>query len=244
MKNTIKSFAKKIPVVSHSYRLVRNAFRARLPKPSTEAIFTNIYKENLWGGTSSVSGGGSEQDQTGKLTRELSVLIKELEISTMLDIPCGDFNWMSKVNLTGVKYTGADIVKELIRDNVKYQRPDVDFIYANLITDRLPKVDLVFCRDCLVHFSYADIVRALKNVCGSGSTYLLTTTFPERIENLDIETGGWRTLNLEIEPFRFPAPLRILVEGCTENDGMYKDKSMGLWRISEIEKSMPNSLLP
>jgi hypothetical protein len=34
----------------------------------------------------------------------------------LLDIPCGDFNWMKLLNL-GVDYIGADIVGELIAEN-------------------------------------------------------------------------------------------------------------------------------
>lgn len=239
MLDTIKLFAKKIPFVSHTYRFIRKAFLAPPQALTTEDIFTNIYKQNTWRGTQSVSGVGSELDQTTNLIKELPVLFKDLQISTMLDIPCGDFNWMNRVSLNGVNYIGADIVKALIRHNEKYRTPEVTFICADLITDTLPKVDLVFSRDCLVHLSYADIFRALRNICESGSTYLLTTTFPRRTENWDIETGEWRVLNFEIEPFSFPAPLRIIVEGCTEDEGMYNDKSLALWRISDLKKFLP-----
>lgn len=105
----------------------------------------------------------------------------------------------------------------------------------DLIGDKLPKVDLVLCRDCLVHFSFDDVFAALRNIVSSGSTYLLTTTFPEREANDDIRTGSWRPLNLERAPFHMPAPLRILNEGCTENGGIYHDKSLAFWRIAEID---------
>jgi hypothetical protein len=241
MLDSVKLFAKKIPFVLCSYRLVKAAFAAP-PKPKTTAdIFTNIYKKNEWRGVTSVSGLGSDLNQTRRIVEALPVLLSDLQISTMLDIPCGDFNWMKTVDLDGVKYLGADIVKQLVSQNKKYKTGGIDFICANIILDNLPRVDLVFCRDCLVHLSFADIFRALKNVCDSGSTYLLTTTFPETTENRDIATGDWRPLNLEMQPFSFPAPLRILVEGCTEDDGKYKDKSLGLWRISDLRKCLPEN---
>lgn len=99
-------------------------------------------------------------------------------------------------------------------------------------------MDLIFCRDCLVHLSLQDIWRSLHNVCASRSEYLLITTFTERVENHDIVTGRWRTLNLEAAPFVFPRPLRLIKEGCTEDDGVYADKALGLWRVADIRKSL------
>lgn len=142
---------------------------------------------------------------------------------------------MQNVDLSGIDYTGADIVSALIEKNKEqYGRDSVRFQKLDLITDPLPSMDLVLCRDCLVHLSYEDIFRALRNVCDSQSKYILTTTFTGRTDNHDIETGQWRTLNLELAPFHLPKPLKIIVEGCTERDGAYADKSLGLWRTECI----------
>jgi hypothetical protein len=236
MLNRIKPIARRIPLVPYVYRLVRDTLSPPPPPPTTEGIFTNIFKENAWMSEHSVSGLGSEPDQTKKLVVELPKLFRQLNISTMLDIPCGDFNWMHKVDLDGIKYLGADIVKDIVQLNQRYRTPSVDFVCLNLISEPLPEVDLIFCRDCLVHLSYADIFRALKNIVNSGSTYLLTTTFPERTANWDIPTGEWRVLNLEAAPFSFPRPELLIVEGCTEDEGKYADKALGLWKISELQK--------
>jgi len=42
--------------------------------------------------------------------------------------------------------------------------------------------------------------------------------------------------NLRQPPFDFPAPLQTMLEGCTEAAGKYQDKSLGLWRLSNIGK--------
>ena len=64
---------------------------------------------------------------------------------------------------------------------------------------------------------------------------LLATTFTGRTENLDIATGGdWRPLNLQIPPFSFPPPLRLVNEGCTEGRNMFTDKSLGFWRLADL----------
>lgn len=201
--------------------------------------FEDIFKNNSWRGYKSVSGRGSDPDQTEHIVREIPVLLKEMGISTMLDIPCGDFNWMQKIDLGGIKYIGADIVVKIIENNRnKYGKDNVSFQRLDLTQDTLPQVDLILIRDCLVHFSYEDIFKALNNVCSSKSTYLLTTTFASRQNNKDIITGEWRPLNLQIAPFFFPEPIRVINEKCTQSRLSYTDKSLGLWRVSDITKTL------
>lgn len=38
-------------------------------------------------------------------------MLKKYSIKSILDIPCGDFSWMKKIELDGIEYIGADIVK-------------------------------------------------------------------------------------------------------------------------------------
>lgn len=204
-----------------------------------EQIFTNIYKNNGFNGKESISGPGSDTYQTRIIIKKIPLLFKDYNISTMLDIPCGDFYWMKEVDLKDVEYIGADIVDELIKkNNDKFKKNNLHFKKLDLLKDNLPNVDLIFTRDCLVHLSFEDIFQALTNICNSNSKYLLTTHFTERPSNNDIKTGQWRTLNLEIEPFFLPKPIKIINEGCTENEGIYSDKSLGFWKISDIRKSL------
>jgi hypothetical protein len=204
-----------------------------------EDVFTSYFAGNTWGGKESVSGQGSDAEQTRTIVRELGVLLRELEIHTMLDVPCGDFNWMKHVDLGATSYVGADIVEDVIRRNeMEYRSERVRFEKRNLLEDSLPKVDMIFCRDCLVHFSYEDVFRALRNICDSGSTYLLTTSFPSRRRNEDIVTGQWRPLNLELAPVVLPAPVRVVDEGCTESDGAFRDKSLCLWRVNDVRSCL------
>ena len=104
----------------------------------------------------------------------------------------------------------------------------------DLIKDALPDADILHCRDCLVHLSYSDILEAIKNIKRSNISYLLTTTFSECEMNQDIVTGDWRIINLEKAPFNFPTPLKLINEKCTEGDGTYADKCLGLWKISDL----------
>jgi hypothetical protein len=141
------------------------------------------------------------------------------------------------VALSGIDYVGGDIVPELIEaNNRQYGRAGIRFRKVDLLSDQLPASDLILCRDCLVHLSFSDVTRALRNICRSEARYLLTTTFIHRQQNADILTGDWRTLNLQIAPFNLPAPVELINERCTEGNGAYCDKALGLWKIEDIRQ--------
>jgi len=197
--------------------------------------FTNIVNKNLWGSEESLSGAGSILNQTETIRKEIPLLIKEMGFKSLLDVPCGDFNWLSQTELDVEKYIGGDIVPDLITLNRnKFQDNNITFECMD-ITQIIPsKVDLILCRDCLVHLSYKDIFSALKNFKKSKSKFLLTTTFTNRTINRNIFSGGWRPLNLELPPFNFPKAVKIINENCTEADGKYLDKSLGLWNLEKI----------
>jgi len=202
---------------------------------NTEDTFREIYQSNHWSGDSSISGQGSDITQTEEISIQIPKLIDELKIRRFLDVPCGDFNWFSKIETNLELYIGGDIIEEIIhRNNDQYASDKRAFRKIDLIKDPLPDADVLLCRDCLVHLSNEDILQALANIKASNISYLLTTTFPECSENINITTGDWRIINLQRAPFNLPRPEKIINEKCTEGDGTYADKSLGLWKVSDL----------
>ena len=201
-----------------------------------EQVFTEIEKANIWKSTESVSGHGSTLSQAKTIIEKIPVIIKELDIKSIFDIPCGDFNWFKEIDLNDINYIGGDIVQSIISsNNNKYSSDNVTFVHFNLLEDIPEPMDLIFCRDCLVHFSNSDIFKALTNILQSGATYFMTTTFPGEETNKDIVTGGWRPVNFQNAPFNFPEPKIILNENCTEKDGAFADKWLALWELNDLK---------
>lgn len=201
--------------------------------------FKVVFDNNAFGGEISLSGRGSDLDQTKRIQEELPKLFKEFSIASIIDVPCGDQNWIAKIELGSIKYTGADIVSDLISENqTLYGKQTRSFIELDITKAIPPRADLILCRDLLVHLNTREIRKALRNIKLSGSQFLLTTTFTDNREykNLPIITRsvGWRPINLQSAPFSFPEPLRIVNEGCTEGMGLFADKSLALWRLSEL----------
>lgn len=210
-----------------------DARRREFADLSLDERFARIFESNLWS-SSSRSGLGSELDATSELRTRLPELLRELGARSLLDVPCGDFGWLSTVPLD-LDYTGADIVDGLVRANeARHGGPRRRFLKLDLTADELPRADVVLCRDCLVHLSFAHVSLALANIRRSGAIWLLTTTFLDHHENVDIEDGDWRMLNLARAPFNLPEPARVIVEGCRESDGAYADKALGLWRVADL----------
>ena len=200
---------------------------------STEEIFTHIYLANKWGDEESRSGKGSNLAVTESLREALPDMLLQFNINSMLDIPCGDFHWMKEIDLPLTRYQGADIVKPMIEENqVRYGNEKREFLHLDLLRDPLPKVDAIFCRECLVHLSYADIEKALQNIRKSGASYLFTTHFPQRKYNEDIVTGKHHSLNFYLPPFSWPQPELEFVE-CFAGKRR-GNKCLSVWRIDNL----------
>jgi SAM-dependent methyltransferase len=205
------------------------------PRRHMRSTFAPFYTENLWGDSESASGPGSNLARTAKLRNELPILLKDIGARTMLDAPCGDFNWMKETVVTLEQYIGVDIIPELIaRNQSRYGDERTQFVLLDLTRDELARVDVILCRDCFIHFSDRHIAAAIRNFKRSGSTYLLTNTYCEWRRNENIRTGEFRHVNLLLPPFNFPPPLREIDEKSPEEQAQFFGKTLGLWKLADL----------
>jgi SAM-dependent methyltransferase len=212
--------------------LLRRAFLLLSPRRRVRAAFTEHYVRRDWGEPETVSGKGSSLQSTVAIRRELPALLRELGVRSVVDAGCGDFHWFGTLEVELERYVGLEVVEELAAANqARHGRPGRTFAAADLLRDRLPTADLIFCRDCLVHLKNRQVEAALRNFRRSGSRYLLATTFIGEHPNQDIPLGGWRPLNLERPPFDLGPARRLLSEAESVEDPRYVDKSLGLWEL-------------
>src|SRR6202165_5835496 len=198
--------------------------------------FRRIHDTNMWGAAASTSGLGSEMDATAVLRAELPRLFKKLGVTSLLDASCGDAGWINSVDL-GVRIAGVDIVPSLIESlQARAAAGEIkgEYHLADITRDSLPRCDAILCRDALVHLSFANIARALANFRLSGAAWLIATTFPEWRTNIDCEDGDWRALNFERPSFNWGPPDELVNENCLEAGGGWRDKSLGVWRLSKV----------
>jgi len=195
----------------------------------TQLIFELHSHLPFWGGNNqSRSGHGSTEETTTTIVTRLKPLLLSLEVTSLLDASCGDFAWAKRIDWSGITYTGVDIVSDIIKENQqKCGSDNIRFHQLNICCDPLPQAEAIFCRDCLPHLSWEDALAALRNFKQSRAIYLLSTTFPQTPDNVNIQTGDWYPINLHRPPFNFPNAQEQFQDG-------YHNRHLGVWRLSDI----------
>lgn len=227
LKNLFWKYGKHVPGSAAALRLYYSVMYG-----DRRDVFRSKFLSNAWGSEESASGDGSTLFQTENLRRELPRILRDHGVSRFFDAPCGDYNWFRYVEReNGFSYLGADIVPELIERNQQvYANATTSFMTLDIAADPLPPADLWMCRDCLFHLSNRDIFRVLANFLQADIQWLLTTTHYECRKNTDTATGGFRLLNLEIEPFTLGPP-RDQIEDWAP--GAYK-RRLSLWDRDQL----------
>lgn len=199
---------------------------------SVEYKFTEKYIKNSWDGKESKSGSGSSLKNNELLLENLEEFVVDYQINTIIDCGCGDFNWMKKFKFHLIKsYLGVDIVEPLIHENKKvYETNIIKFEHLNVIDKEINEFDMVICKDVLFHLSFKDALLTIDNFKKSRSKYLISTTFYDYV-NTNINSGNWRPINLQTEPFLLGDPILLWknIENKTEG---WVSKSIGVWKIN------------
>lgn len=163
-------------------------------------VFENIYKKNIWsmrGGYG--SGPGSLPEKTVEYRNFLQDFIKKNKIKTILDAGCGDWQFSKLIDWSGLSYVGIDIVPFLIEENnKKYSCKNIKFYKKNIITDDLPKADLIIAKDVLQHLSNENIFKFLPKLKNYKFTLLINDSGSE---NTDCKNGNFRKMDLRKPPY-------------------------------------------
>ena len=206
------------------------------------------------------SGEGSFPISTLGVRHALPRLVRIFGIESIVDVPCGDFNYMrallgSQV-LRGMgwrlRYTGLDVVQPLTEamqrafgtkpgdDAFDGDGPTMQFARFDLSLQVLWPADLIIIRDLLFHFSKERVLDVLRRVSRSGARYLLTTYFP-----LQDNTGrdvkrtyadglghfAFWPLNLATAPFSLGPPLLTIGMDGSNWARDSNQRGMGLWSL-------------
>jgi 2-polyprenyl-3-methyl-5-hydroxy-6-metoxy-1,4-benzoquinol methylase len=195
-----------------------------------EDAFNAIYDSGYWG-TPNASGAGSTLEATATTRGIVSKVIVDYEITSVVDVACGDFTWMPLVLQavgSDVRYTGCDIVGRLVKQHTD-NYPQYTFKHLDFVAEDVPPADLIVCRDVLQHLPVEDIQKALDRFSRSGASYLLATTHLRRYgwrNGANIRPGRCRDRNLLLAPFNLPDPSVIYSEKYPA-----QHKFLGLWEL-------------
>lgn len=209
-------------------------------KATISSAFDVVYEKGVWGHRvqditafynnarwppkerKSASGHGSDFGYNTEISMAMiNEAILKYNVTSMIDMPCGDVNWIMDSHLTDMMplYLGLDIVKQVIEVNKKRFAHHSNKIFRlwDGTACSLPKhgqqhddgaedlspFDLVHARDVIQHLPLDKGLAFVCNVLQSGARVFVTTTFPSAI-NRNIQTGDFYPNNLMLEPFGLP----------------------------------------
>lgn len=191
-------------------------------------IFSQIYANGAWvmrENQDSLSGVGSTESATLELSSQLAAFLREVGCRRLVDIGCGDFNWMRTVE-GDFDYLGIDVVHQVIEQNIsRYASPRRRFLCADATSGPIETGDVAICREVLFHLSFEDGLKLLRNVRAAGFQYVLFTTDKSMWFNSDIRSGDFRRINLLRSPYGLQAPSHELTD-----DKVSKGRGLGVWR--------------
>jgi SAM-dependent methyltransferase len=171
-------------------------------------------EEKRAGRRESASGPGSSLAAAASTIRMLRRVLAEREIRSILDLGCGDWNWMRTLGLPhlnqgkDVRYLGweanADLVAALESDFGQTGR--IEFQLQDITTAAFPPADLIIARDVLFHLPI-HLGRCVIDKIRSSCRFLLSTSFLNEPQNSDIqsylpiENWGFYPINLNVSPY-------------------------------------------
>lgn len=169
--------------------------------------------EKSKGGRESASGPGSSLSSAAAASNLLLRKLRELPIRSVLDLGCGDWNWMRNLGFPNpipgrhITYEGWESSQELVDAlRSKHATDGVDFHLRDVSTEAMPDVDLIIARDILFHMPPPMAVEVVERIKKSGKylaapSYIFVKQNAGFKEYLDIEGWGYFHINMNIEPF-------------------------------------------
>lgn len=204
-----------------SFKLLKYIFGQNFIR---KKIFKYIYESGYWidyntRSNQSRSGKGSNIERALYLQNSLKIFFKKNKIRKIIDIGCGDFNWMNNLlkDIEYDSYLGVDIVDDLIEQNSqKYGNQKVKFISKDIVSDDLgfiKKSDFILIRHVFIHLDNSSIIKIINKIKNLDFKYLGITSDPKISKNVDLKTEGrFREINLIIEPFNLNKNYEVINE--------------------------------
>jgi SAM-dependent methyltransferase len=166
--------------------------------------FNRIYAEGTWGrdvAGKGTSGTGSTLEITREYRAYLEDFIKTHHIKSVVDAGCGDWTFSSAIDWNGASYLGVDIASDVIATvRAKHEKANITFQVGD-ITDDLPAADLLISKDVLQHLSNELVHNFIENNLRKRKYKWVILTNDRGNTNSDVESGGYRAIDLSAPPF-------------------------------------------
>jgi SAM-dependent methyltransferase len=197
---------------------------------NTEEEFSRIISQNIWGSPETPCGPGSTVEACQPILKVLPLWLAKYGVKSIVDLGCGDWNWMRYLNLVGIQYDGFDVVGTLIDGNRKYETSTARFHHADILKVEIPAVDLVICKDVLGHLPNDLVLEVLAKIKRSARLLAATTSvvWPSS-KRIGMSVGAFAPIDLEGEPFSMGIPVSQVLVPNTAGNPM---KLFAIWEFT------------
>jgi 2-polyprenyl-3-methyl-5-hydroxy-6-metoxy-1,4-benzoquinol methylase len=188
------------------YILILISFQTQTQQ-SLHEIFSNIYNQRLWGANAQgagCSGSGSTLETTQEYRNLLELILDVLQIKSVVDLGCGDWEFSRVIPWGSIEYKGFDVVAHVIESNIqKYSKKGITFAVIDATKEELPAADLLICKDVLQHLSNLDVAKIITQFKKYKYCIITNDVYEHTLSsnNADIERGDYRPLDITAAPF-------------------------------------------
>ena len=171
--------------------------------PSMKDVFEYVYWKEFWG---KGSGEGSTIANTRPYVDFLHRFLKRMDIKSVVDLGCGDWQFSETIAWGDIRYRGYDVAVKLVAANQqRHGRPNISFHTIEDDFSVLPEADLLIVKDVMQHWPHKAIHR-FRPMLERYRHVLITNCVAPRgkTDNVDILLGEFRPLDLRRPPFAWP----------------------------------------
>jgi SAM-dependent methyltransferase len=161
--------------------------------------FDKIYNESHWGYK---SGPGSDPDFAKPWIDIVNSFLEKNDVSTVIDVGCGDWRIGKHLNLEGKDYTGVEVSTVMFSETVLNSADNIKFINGDFQTLDIHHADLIIIKDVLQHLSNSSIYTMINKIMEKSRYALFCDDMLEE-NNIDDFDGGYRGIDISADPFNF-----------------------------------------
>jgi SAM-dependent methyltransferase len=176
-----------------------NSKEVKSSEVDKKIIFDEIYRLEKWGFQ---SGSGSDPEVAKVWIDTVNQILGWPSIKSVLDIGCGDWRLGASYQMHGKDYLGMEVSQEALKICQKFESETVRFHQGDAELIDFPSADLILIKDVLQHLPTNSVLRIFDKIKESCRVALICNDYDSR--NFDIESGGYRGLDLRGFPFNFP----------------------------------------
>lgn len=171
-----------------------------LDNSNCHEVFGQIYAKKFWG-TGDPSGSGSSVDQNEPWLRQVSGVLRDRALLSVVDLGCGT----GHTSVVSDHYTGIDCVADRIEQN-REAIPEKTWIHLDFFRDRddIPAADVLLIKDVLHHWPTWMIRSFLQWIVDHRDRWqeiLICGDCLQVEDNADCHLGGYRALSCGMRPF-------------------------------------------